>query len=57
MNALITSILFKAKPSEVKFLMVDPKMVELTTYNGIPHLISPVVTDAKSSIGFTLGST
>lgn len=49
MNALITSILFKAKPSEVKFLMVDPKMVELTTYNGIPHLISPVVTDAKKA--------
>lgn len=49
MNTLIGSILFKAKPSEVKLLMVDPKMVELTTYNGIPHLISPVVTDAKKA--------
>ncbi len=49
MNTLIGSILFKAKPDEVKFLMIDPKMVELTTYNGIPHLISPVVTDAKKA--------
>ena len=49
MNTLIGSILFKATPSEVKLLMVDPKMVELTTYNGIPHLISPVVTDAKKA--------
>ncbi|MFZ7102570.1 MAG: DNA translocase FtsK [Peptococcaceae bacterium] len=49
MNALITSILFKSKPSEVKILMVDPKMVELTTYNGIPHLITPVVTDSKKA--------
>ncbi|MDD4586959.1 MAG: DNA translocase FtsK 4TM domain-containing protein [Heliobacteriaceae bacterium] len=49
MNSLICSILFKAKPSEVKFLMVDPKMVELTQYNGIPHLIIPVVTDAKKA--------
>jgi DNA segregation ATPase FtsK/SpoIIIE, S-DNA-T family len=49
MNSLIASILFKARPDEVKFLMVDPKMVELTTYNGIPHLIAPVVTDAKKA--------
>ncbi|HEX3015508.1 MAG TPA: DNA translocase FtsK [Desulfobacteria bacterium] len=49
MNTLITSILFKAKPNEVKFLMVDPKMVELTNYNGIPHLAAPVVTDPKKA--------
>lgn len=49
MNALIASILFKASPEEVKFLMIDPKMVELTTYNGIPHLIAPVVTDPKKA--------
>jgi len=49
MNALIVSILYHATPDEVKFLMVDPKMVELGNYNGIPHLISPVVTDAKKA--------
>ncbi|KJS82787.1 MAG: hypothetical protein JM58_13960 [Peptococcaceae bacterium BICA1-8] len=49
MNTLITSILFRSKPTEVKLLMVDPKMVELTTFNGIPHLITPVVTDAKKA--------
>lgn len=46
-NGIITSILYKAKPSEVKFLMVDPKMVELNIYNGIPHLLAPVVTDPR----------
>ncbi|SDC88212.1 DNA segregation ATPase FtsK/SpoIIIE, S-DNA-T family [Paenibacillus sp. UNCCL117] len=46
-NGIITSILFKAKPDEVKFLMIDPKMVELNVYNGIPHLLAPVVTDPK----------
>ncbi|MGN7470168.1 DNA translocase FtsK [Brevibacillus sp. SAFN-007a] len=46
-NGLIMSILFKAKPDEVKLMMVDPKMVELNVYNGIPHLLAPVVTDPK----------
>jgi S-DNA-T family DNA segregation ATPase FtsK/SpoIIIE len=46
-NGIITSILFKAKPDEVKFLMIDPKMVELNMYNGIPHLLAPVVTDPR----------
>lgn len=50
-NTLINSILFKARPDEVKFLMVDPKMVELSNYNGIPHLIAPVVTDPKKAAG------
>nr|WP_157863123.1 DNA translocase FtsK [Desulfofarcimen acetoxidans] len=49
MNTLIASILFKASPEEVKFLIIDPKMVELTTYNGIPHLVSPVVTAPKKA--------
>ncbi|MGG4146218.1 DNA translocase FtsK 4TM domain-containing protein [Paenibacillus algorifonticola] len=46
-NGIITSILYKATPDEVKFLMVDPKMVELNVYNGIPHLLAPVVTDPR----------
>lgn len=49
LNSIITSILYKATPNEVKFVMIDPKMVELITYNGIPHLLSPVVTDPRKS--------
>ena len=49
LNSLILSTLFKASPDEVKLLMIDPKMVELNNYNGIPHLVSPVITDAKKS--------
>lgn len=48
-NTIITSILFKAKPTEVKFILIDPKMVELSVYNDIPHLMVPVVTDAKKA--------
>lgn len=48
-NTLITSILFKARPDEVKFILIDPKMVELSVYNGIPHLMVPVVTDSKKA--------
>ncbi|MCM3713254.1 FtsK/SpoIIIE family DNA translocase [Halalkalibacter oceani] len=48
-NGIITSILLKAKPHEVKLMMIDPKMVELTVYNGIPHLLTPVVTEAKKA--------
>lgn len=51
LNTLITSILYKAKPSEVKLLMIDPKVVELSVYNGIPHLLIPVVTDPKKASG------
>ncbi len=50
-NSLITSILYKAKPNEVKLIMIDPKMVELGVYNGIPHLLIPVVTDPKHAAG------
>lgn len=48
-NTLIASILFKAKPDEVKLLLIDPKVVELSIYNGIPHLLIPVVTDPKKA--------
>lgn len=50
-NTLIMSILYKARPTEVKLIMIDPKMVELSTYNGIPHLLIPVVTDPKKASG------
>lgn len=50
-NTLITSILYKADPNDVKFIMIDPKVVELSTYNGIPHLLIPVVTDPQKAAG------
>ena len=50
-NTLIISILYKAKPDEVKLIMIDPKVVELSVYNGIPHLFIPVVTDPKKAAG------
>jgi S-DNA-T family DNA segregation ATPase FtsK/SpoIIIE len=48
-NALISSILFKAKPDEVKFILIDPKMVELASFGGIPHLIHPIISEAKKA--------
>lgn len=50
-NSLITSIIYKADPGEVKFIMIDPKVVELSVYNGIPHLLIPVVTDPRKAAG------
>lgn len=50
-NTLIMSILYKAKPEDVKLIMIDPKVVELSVYNGIPHLFIPVVTDPKKAAG------
>ncbi len=50
-NTIITSLLYRAKPSEVKLIMIDPKVVELGVYNGIPHLLIPVVTDPKKAAG------
>jgi S-DNA-T family DNA segregation ATPase FtsK/SpoIIIE len=49
-HAIITSLLFRNDPENLKFIMVDPKRVELTLYNGIPHLLTPVITDAKKAI-------
>ncbi|HET7058301.1 MAG TPA: DNA translocase FtsK 4TM domain-containing protein, partial [Nitrospiraceae bacterium] len=49
LNTMLLSILTKAKPDEVKLLLIDPKMLELQTYDGIPHLLRPVITDAKSA--------
>ena len=51
MNSIIISVLYKASPDDVKLIMVDPKMVELGIYNGIPHLLIPVVTDPKKAAG------
>ncbi|HDN86400.1 MAG: hypothetical protein DRP68_02355 [Candidatus Omnitrophota bacterium] len=48
-NSLISSILFKAKPNEVKFILIDPKMVELAPFSGIPHLLSPIIYEAKKA--------
>lgn len=50
-NTIIMSIIYKAKPEDVKLIMVDPKVVELSVYNGIPHLMIPVVTDPKKAAG------
>lgn len=50
-NSLIMSMIYKASPDEIKFIMIDPKMVELSVYNGIPHLYIPVVTDPKKAAG------
>lgn len=49
LNAMICSLLYKATPAEVQFIMVDPKRIELSAYDGIPHLVTPVVTDAKKA--------
>ena len=51
LNSLILSILYKAKPEDVRFIMIDPKMVEFKVYNSIPHLLVPVVTDVKKAAG------
>ena len=51
LNCMITSILYNATPAQVKLLMIDPKQVEFTVYNGIPHLLVPVITDARKAAG------
>ncbi|EML9734101.1 TPA: DNA translocase FtsK [Bacillus cereus] len=48
-NAILTSVLYKAKPHEVKLMLIDPKMVELAPYNSVPHLVAPVITDVKAA--------
>src|SRR5690625_4933786 len=48
-NTILLSLLYKCHHEDVKFLLIDPKMIELSPYNGIPHLISPVITDAKAA--------
>ena len=50
MNAIVTSLLFRNSPEQLRFIMIDPKRVELTLYNGIPHLLTPVITDGKKAI-------
>jgi S-DNA-T family DNA segregation ATPase FtsK/SpoIIIE len=55
-NTLIASLLFKFLPTDLRLLMIDPKMVELTPYEGVPHLIRPVVTDRNEAVGVLLGA-
>ena len=50
-NTIIMSLIYKASPEDVKLIMIDPKVVELSVYNGIPHLFIPVVTDPKKAAG------
>lgn len=54
-NTIIAGILYKARPEEVKMILVDPKVVELSNYNGIPHLLTPVVTDSKKLLQLCIG--